>query len=236
MTSVNYDSSIFDMTSEDIKLSDSFSSTIVFFDWDDTLYPTSFFSCHKHKDYLEKLKLLEKTIIELFKTILSYSIEDHKVYINIVTNADNGWIEQTAQTYMPLLYKYINVNFITVISAKSTFFSEKNKDPSFWKYNTFSIIIKETSFLVNSSGKKNINILSIGDSNYERQALKKIESEFKNHLCKSIKFAEMQCINVITQEIKLLKDYWKKFFNYNKSFDLFLNINKETPKSTSTQL
>ena len=76
-------------------------TSVVFFDWDDTLLPSSFLSAEgyrldspfneTHKKVWTPLKELEKTVI----SVLSLAMKSAKVFI--VTNAENGWVQLSSQ-------------------------------------------------------------------------------------------------------------------------------------------
>ena len=75
-------------------------NTIIFFDWDDTLIPSSFLAenglrldseQHHLDQYIDELKSLEKCV----KTVLTMAQKLGKVII--VTNAENGWVQLSSK-------------------------------------------------------------------------------------------------------------------------------------------
>ena len=95
------------------------------FDFDDTLYPTSW--CELNSSSSSMFNELDETIQQLMNCLI-----DHGWKIAIITNADMGWIH-TASDFLPLLKKRYNKD-IELHSAR-------NEHESYipweeWKYTT----------------------------------------------------------------------------------------------------
>ena len=83
-------------------------NSLIIFDWDNTLLPTSFLTPHgvydlnlSEKDK-EKLAKIEFNVLRL----LSIAIEKGNVYI--ITNAGPGWMEYSAERYYPSIVKLLS--------------------------------------------------------------------------------------------------------------------------------
>ena len=85
-------------------------NSLIIFDWDDTLFPTSFlakngyfseniFLSEKDEKIRKKLEILEKSVLQLINISLS------KGKIFIITNASEGWVEYTSSKYYPKFYE-----------------------------------------------------------------------------------------------------------------------------------
>jgi hypothetical protein len=219
-----------------------FSSTVIFFDWDDTLCPTSFLKItditspnSNYAQYKEELDILANTIMALFEFAFSKGTKTHPVYINIVTNAEYGWVELSVKKLMPRLYDYLILNSINIISAKSTFYLDENDSPHMWKYFAFLSILHSVCNYEEILQKK-LNILSIGDSHCERSALQKIGHDFTSCICKSVKLVAMQNIETIVNQLNFIRSYWNLLWNTNKSLDLAIQIDDEKYKRDNTNL
>ena len=96
-------------------------NSIIIFDWDDTLLPTSFltpggvFNENMNLRDIEKEKLL-KLEQEVFK-LLTETVEKGNVYI--ITNAGNGWVEYSANKFYPNIIPILEK--IKIISAKGEY-------------------------------------------------------------------------------------------------------------------
>ena len=96
--------------------------TVIIFDWDDTIMPSSFLSSKGYSSYNKfqrvpfidaQLKQLEEIVIECIQHALIYG------KVCIITNAQEEWVEISACKFMPKLLPLLKQ--ITVISARSTF-------------------------------------------------------------------------------------------------------------------
>lgn len=79
------------------------------------------------------LQKLESLVIQLLQIAQTYG----KIFI--VTNAETGWVQLSAQKFMPGLIPYLSA--ITIISARSTFESRFPDSPAQWKYQAFTSVI-----------------------------------------------------------------------------------------------
>ena len=136
-------------------------NTIIIYDWDDTLFPTSYIH-DKMPVNTTDMELLEDKNIKLIE--LSRQLGQ----TIIITNASTLWIYNSAEEYMPNLYKYIKYNNIPIISAREYATGLHITDYLQWKDITFYNTIKRLSTQSHIN-----NILSVGDAVYERNALMK---------------------------------------------------------------
>ncbi len=171
---------------------------IFLIDWDDTLFPTSWFNNNLNLYNNETLNTYD-LIVESFLTTV---IKLGKVYI--VTNANYEWINKSR-----LLLKKTNniLNTIKIYSAKDLYSEKYPNNPVLWKKKCFENIIKH-----------NINytiITSIGDSYHEKNALIEIyESNlYKNKYFKTINFIQTPTITNLYRQLYLL----------NKNIELISN-------------
>lgn len=197
--------------------------TLIIFDWDDTLMCTSFILqedislqsdsiiVHKHWEKLEKLS---KSIIEIITT--------SKIYgeVVIITNADEGWVQMTAQKFMPEIIPIIEN--IEIISAKTSYEKLHPNNFYIWKYLVMKNLIEKKRYPCLS--KK--NILSFGDSLIERRGVQKVAKEFLNTVSKSVKFKEKSDIESLRRQIDVVKSTIKYIAEYHSDLDLQLTENK----------
>eukprot|EP00914_Ancora_sagittata_P023515 GHVO01046497.1.p1 GENE.GHVO01046497.1~~GHVO01046497.1.p1 ORF type:complete len:314 (+),score=26.83 GHVO01046497.1:758-1699(+) len=145
-------------------------STIVIFDWDDTILPSTWLNCNRLS--LEEecsipvhvAAMLEEMAGKAKRTLELAASLGHVV---IVTNAEHGWIELSCCKFLPSLLSYIQ-NF-RYLSARSKYESEIFKTPLNWKQLAFRDEI--TEHFRNSSRDGIKNIVSFGDSAHERMAI-----------------------------------------------------------------
>ena len=134
-------------------------NNLIIYDWDDTLYPTSFI-LGKNPINQSELALLEDKNIRLLEKSRELGITI------IITNAATQWIYNSSEQFMPTLYKYIKENDILIVSARGYATNKHIFDYEKWKDLTFYNTIRQLSTTNHIN-----NILSIGDAVYERNAL-----------------------------------------------------------------
>jgi len=110
--------------------------TVIIFDWDDTILCTSFINptgtFNPRQKILpavmEHLRVLEVCA----KKILEMSIAFGKTYI--ITNAGEGWVQYSAEKFMPSVVPLLSK--IKIISARAQY-EHLYKDYSKWKIHAF---------------------------------------------------------------------------------------------------
>jgi hypothetical protein len=138
---------------------------IIFIDFDDTIYPSSFY---KNKIISNSLicKTLEDIIFKFFKKC--FSITKH---VFIISNASKSWIIDCISNNYPKLLSILNIHK-NIISAYDLYFNSCHSLNLTKKF-TFQYIFND--ILLNSNSTyNNIHIISIGDGFYEKKALKNV--------------------------------------------------------------
>jgi len=203
-------------------------------DFDDTLFPSSW--CNKNMINLNDTNSVSNYklyFIELDKTTSNF-LDNLKTYgeIYIVTNANIKWIK-TCLNILSLTKKIIMDNNIRIVSARDLY-SQKTTSPTEWKINTFKDITN--NILIKYSEKSNnntfLNIVSIGDADYEYIALLNLDGFFKsnikniNYLLKSIKFIEKPNFDLIIDQILSVKKNMELIVNKIGYIDLKFSDNE----------
>jgi len=195
-------------------------------DWDDTLFPTTWFN-KNNIDFNNKNLLLEYKLyfIELDKTINMLLESLNQIGdIFIVTNASINWIK-SCLVNLDSSRKTIIKNNIRIVSARDSY-SKYNNSPTEWKILTFQDIVENIIEKINHNIKPNtiINIISVGDAMYEYIALINLDNFIKsyiknNHiniknnfnninnfdyLLKNIKFIEKPEFDFIIEQMQIL--------------------------------
>jgi hypothetical protein len=195
--------------------------SIIFWDWDDTLLCSSFLSCEGFRldsdmkdadDILRQLKELEKSIIKVLETSIS------KGEVHIVTNAENGWVQLSAQKFVPGVVPLLEK--IQIVSARSTYEGMFPDSPLKWKYCAFQErlgdILKKTHV--------NKHIISFGDSHVEREAIRAVTKDCQNTKTKSIKFAERPTIEQLQRQVELATDCFQYIHSHEGDLDLCMSL------------
>jgi len=196
---------------------------MIIFDWDDTLFPTTEFWKKSKPISLENLYKWGSRVFKLLKLYIDVFGSDN---IYIITNGDDGWIQQSLQMvteqfqllnnwrspFEPFLCNYfmaidalIKLNEIKTISARSLYKHRYPKQSKKWKECTF-IDYAISHFNGDNEGI----ILSIGDSSDEwfaskdcTEFLTNLDNDSKFHL-QRIKLKRKPTLNELMNEWEAL--------------------------------
>lgn len=218
--------------------------TIIIFDWDDTLLPSSHVSGMDPSqiDAETKQNLLdcEKIVIN----ILTRVSETYK-YLYIVTNAEDLWVQMSMEKYYKTLLTHDVMKKIKIVSARSTYQDKFPQAPQKWKYlamhdiltSVFVDLITDTT-QNNQSGSTIQNlkkqIISFGDDNCEREAVISLSKTFPQIYAKSVKFViAPKCIQ-IGKQLEFLQNHINYISSCQTNLDLQLAVTESSPICTDT--
>ena len=173
-------------------------NSIIIFDWDDTLLPTTVLTPGGIFDEdmelpeidIEKLLKLE----ELTSKILTEAVEKGNVYI--ITNAGKGWVEYSAKRFYPSILPILSK--IKIISARGQYEKVFPGNTRQWKIEAFLNLQKSVNM------KLVTNIICIGDSLFEMEAGRILASRFTEAFVKTIKFREAPKLDELIKQLKLV--------------------------------
>lgn len=207
--------------------------TVIIFDWDDTLLSSSYLSGKGYRLDSEKitcqetlagLRELEQVVISVLQLACTYGT------VHIVTNAETGWVQLSAQKFIPAVVPYLSM--VTVLSARSTYETMFPEAPLKWKFYAFQ---ERLSSVFSSETKKEKNILSFGDSHVEREAVRAVTRGFPNTRTKSVKFAERPTLEQLRRQIDLVSNCFQYIHNHDGDLDLQLTVTVNQADNTKNQ-
>jgi len=189
----------------------------IFFDWDDTLCPSSWIRtnrpkldylapCPKDAIYTEPLSQLSSLVCELL-TIAA----DHGNVI-IVTNSQVGWVKTSCANFMPDVYEVIRDLQVKVVYSRGTEDPSNPAIPTKWKADAFNKVLNEL-------GQSVDNIVSVGDQIYERDAARKISKSKPGCKNKTVKLIEDPSIADLISQVNYLKDSIGRIASLGENFD-----------------
>mmetsp|Transcript_113996 Transcript_113996/g.333156 ORF Transcript_113996/g.333156 Transcript_113996/m.333156 type:complete len:299 (+) Transcript_113996:62-958(+) len=199
--------------------------TVIIFDWDDTLCPST--TCMRHHGLSvlgappdgDVARALEELSQEA-KALLEQAAELAEKVV-VVTNAEEGWVDLSCKAWLPLLQHTLTK--CEVASARSTWEPRGIASPAGWKARAFEDVIdKFYSRYQHQSWK---NIISIGDAPHEREALSRVVrwapcSLGKRCRSKSVKFVLRPSIEQLIREIQMLRESLKEIVWHDDDLDL----------------
>eukprot|EP00697_Spironema_sp_BW2_P014136 gnl/Spiro4/4511_TR2241_c0_g1_i1.p1 gnl/Spiro4/4511_TR2241_c0_g1~~gnl/Spiro4/4511_TR2241_c0_g1_i1.p1 ORF type:complete len:264 (+),score=43.68 gnl/Spiro4/4511_TR2241_c0_g1_i1:100-891(+) len=199
-------------------------NTVIVFDWDDTLLPSS---------WLTSTCGLDKTINDLSPAYQSELIAHAGLVANlisaaqqygnvvIITNAETGWVQFSSERFMPSLVSILEG--IQCISARSTY-EPQFPEPGEWKINAFHNQIQS----YNTPLSQVLNVVSFGDGEFEREAAltagRRVNASGGMARTKSIKFIERPSVEHLGRQVELIADWLNYIVTIENDLDLMLTV------------
>lgn len=184
-------------------------------DWDNTLFPTTYYLNNLHNNNAKYFSNIDKIISSIFEIIT------RKSKLVIISNASLSWIKQCL-LLLPLTSFFINRNKIEIISGKDKYVNIYPDNIDLWKLNIFK---EEYDKMIHPRKYKN-KIISIGDSEYEYDALVNLFDSVNNCYLISVKFMKNPTAISLIKQLRLLKSKINNILLLNRHSDLEIAIRK----------
>jgi hypothetical protein len=185
--------------------------TLVIFDWDDTLFPTTWVTSNNIIfDNLDATSLLYFSDID---KIISSIFSSIKEKIIIVTNASTLWVHKCINSVLPQTKKTTNLK---IYSSRDMYQKTYPTDNFMWKKLFFEYIIKKVY------GQRNFipHIISVGDADYEYFALINLYAKDNNKIVKAIKLLRYPNKEDLCNELHVLLNVLPNCIESNKNLDI----------------
>lgn len=217
------------------------SETVIFFDWDDTLCPSSvlsklgfnksFFKAHNSLDRKEIGMQLQGALnkhSEVAQELLRASAAHGKVVV--VTLAIQDWLQATIQQFLPSLGSVMEELGVEVIYARKSLPKHRLRNAVMDDLD-LGVEMKKAAIIASlrkhqkmSSSRSILNLISIGDSLAERHALMDVTySSWPSSVCKTIKLADEPQLESLTAELQQLGSYLQALINFPEDRNLDLD-------------
>mmetsp|Transcript_2156 Transcript_2156/g.5464 ORF Transcript_2156/g.5464 Transcript_2156/m.5464 type:complete len:508 (+) Transcript_2156:77-1600(+) len=240
--------------------------SIIIFDWDDTLFPTTYVRVEKslkwHKPLQQQaIKPREQQMIAAklgecarhVCTLLKMANEYGKVVL--VTLAKNPWVTTSCKNFYPQVLQVIEQLQIPVIYAQEGVSVDYNKTSMmadeelelFWSGMKGKAITREVDkFYSQYEGQSWKNIISVGDSDFERLGTRRAIAEYMEDKgldplasrqmwqaeagvtqmikvrTKTFKLVDQPTVDELTTEVTLLEQWLPLMVTVDKTFDINL--------------
>mmetsp|Transcript_45812 Transcript_45812/g.109085 ORF Transcript_45812/g.109085 Transcript_45812/m.109085 type:complete len:264 (+) Transcript_45812:98-889(+) len=202
------------------KTGSNFTDTLTIFDWDDTLLPTHWIeaqgltvddSCVLSEEQMEKLVKFERQAMRTLETATRYG------EVIVITNAEAGWVEVSSEKFMPALNALLKG--VRVVSARSTYEPQGVTSASEWKFRAFLDEIRRF-FEAGVTGQCKANVISIGDSPHEREALIRATDCLPNSCIKALKFARHPGVDELLKQHQLVGGCFEEIAEAMQNLDI----------------
>jgi len=184
--------------------------TVTIFDWDDTLLCTSFLTVREDLPAGTDAHL--KAIAKSGQALLELAMRNGQTFI--ITNAMEGWVEHSCATWVPDLLPMLQK--VRVISARSRYEPYFPGEVGQWKIQAFLEVQREMSNQIVT------NLLSLGDANFEMDAVHVMGKEFALALVKTIKFRERPLPQELSKQLDLVGQKFETIVNSGRSLKIGL--------------
>lgn len=182
----------------------AYCQNLIIFDWDDTLFPTTWL--HQQGLLKEDAEVSEEQGVQLqaLASLVATTLDAAKrrSAVSIVTNAEHGWVELSCRTFMPTLQAHLLD--INIVSARTRHEQHGLVAPTTWKCLAFEEVVGEFFSVPDGAGvAARRNIISIGDSEHEMDALKWVANGTECY-AKSVKFVQKPCVEQLMEQHELV--------------------------------
>ena len=173
-------------------------NSIIIFDYDDILLPTSFLKRGKNiyeeielsSPEKEKMKELEDLVFELLNDATG------KGTVYLITNAEKDWVEYSSKKFYPKIIPILDK--VEIIYAREEYEKIYPGDSRQWKIEAFLMIPKTVNISILT------NIICLGNSLSEIEAGRILASRFTESYIKTIKFREEPKLDELIEQLKLV--------------------------------
>eukprot|EP00519_Triparma_laevis_P014214 CAMPEP_0182491018 /NCGR_PEP_ID=MMETSP1321-20130603/654_1 /TAXON_ID=91990 /ORGANISM="Bolidomonas sp., Strain RCC1657" /LENGTH=253 /DNA_ID=CAMNT_0024693269 /DNA_START=310 /DNA_END=1068 /DNA_ORIENTATION=- len=119
-------------------------NTILIFDWDDTICPSSAIDVHKANTLADFPPTDQKFFQEISKVASkTLSLAAELGTVLIITNSDDGWVRFSAEKFLPDLLPSLDSPSIEIVSARTRYESLYPGQPLCWKAAAFAHEVNE---------------------------------------------------------------------------------------------
>ena len=189
--------------------------TLIIFDWDDTLLPTTWIQSQGLMDptttLTEEVQQILAPISESVLAVLRQA-QMHG-FVIIVTNAAVGWVEHSCGRFLPACQELIDM--IPIVSARSSY-ELHTESQLHWKMAAFRAEVGQAT-----------NVLSIGDSDYERQAAATLVT--MGRTVKSLKLEEKPSPDKLKSQLIMIVKLLDGLVLHTANMDIVCSYLVETP-------
>lgn len=188
--------------------------TLVIFDWDDTLFPTTYLR-HVGFEKIETDAKIQKALSKIDGSVVKLLQKAVRVGITyIITNAVKNWVEMSCEKCLPMTYKFIKSSQISVISARSEYEKLYPNEPKRWKQEAFLVLKEKLDCSVLT------NIICVGDSTAELEAAQQVCRVLDHAILKTIKFKQAPHLEELGKQQTVVLEKFDQIYMTSRSLTI----------------
>lgn len=211
--------------------------TVVVFDWDDTLCPSSWLHAQdllpKYRGHQIPITPEQRAVLALLGAHVERLLRKAAAYgpVFVVTAAEYGWVEMSCALYLPAVLPVLEMADVHIVSARSWYEQTfgAGGDSGCWKQEVMRLIARKCFASSTSSGRGQqpqqdefFNLVSVGDSMAERDACYAAVGDVPGTLAKTLKFVEHPSSEEMLQQVELTHDSFEHMCGWQSDLDLRL--------------
>ncbi|KAA8497445.1 hypothetical protein FVE85_1174 [Porphyridium purpureum] len=200
--------------------------TITFFDWDDTLLPSSYLKnagvvvgnpgadLQQLSGTLKRRLLdIERLAIRLFDEAARFGV------VLLITNSTSAWLNLSLTKFMPNLKHYLEMHRIPFVSARRKFVQRFPDSPTRWKVEAFLEEMRK-----HDDKKRHMNIIVLGDSMSDLFAGHVACRKVPNSDIKVVKLLDYPNLDQLANELKFLLVNMRPLILHRGSVDVSIEF------------
>jgi len=206
--------------------------TEIIFDWDDTLFPTTWLRSQSGKLRWQDPLPATSPYLPIFQDCSSrvnklLTIACELGSVSIVTLGAPSWLRHSLRNFMPEVLATLSTLHVNICFAREEAdLTEPERDSVELKRRSMRRLL--TKFYSHYPGQSWKNAVSIGDSAFERQALLDVvgdyeESEGKRCRCKTVKLASAPDLEQFNSQLDLLSTWLRPVIRFDSDCDINLD-------------
>ncbi|KAG7402174.1 hypothetical protein PHYBOEH_005737 [Phytophthora boehmeriae] len=212
--------------------------TVVVFDWDDTLCPSSWLHAEnllpKYRGHQIAVTQEQRAVLALIGDHVARLLQKAVAYgpVFVVTAAEHGWVEMSCALYLPAVQEVLAMSDVHIVSARSWYEQTfgLGGDSATWKQEVMQLIARKC--FAAATQEKSVrtypddtyfNFVSVGDSMAERDACVAAVANVGRTFAKTLKFVEHPNAEEVLQQVELTHDSFEQMCGWDNNLDLRLS-------------
>ena len=200
--------------------------TLIVFDFDDTLFPTTFMSDNNYSDSgITRTELppeVQQALDNIEQAVIN-ALRESKRHgtVKIVSNGSMLWIATASARFMPQFWSVVRDLNIEVISANDRRYDRHvySSNPIHWKTHEFRAILRDMKRR-RRPFTKNITFVSIGDSRIDGDATFNAQTETPLHHIRFVKLEDDPSTETIVRQLGEVADKMKDLRKYRGQLNI----------------